>query len=171
MTLEELNALSQRAAVDTFRECCHCDRWARQMALSRPFSSVEGLVGTADDLWARATRDEMLEAFQGHARIGDLEALKARYSATTNDEQGQVLETSEAVIRELHELNIEYEKRHGFIFIVCATGKSAEQMLALLKERIDNSTAREIINGTREQAAIMRLRLGKLIDEKGADHE
>ena len=133
------------------------------------FSSVEALIQTADELWASASRTEILEAFWGHARIGDLDALKVRYFHTTADRQGQILGTSETVIRDLHKLNIEYEQRHGFIFIVCATGKSAEQMLALLKERIDNSTSEEIINGAREQAAIRRLRI--LINDTGADHE
>ena len=171
MTLEELNALPDQQAIEIYHGCCHCQRWARQMALSRPFESTEMLLERADELWAQATHGEILEAFQGHARIGDMEALKARYSGATGDEQGQVLQTSEAVIRELYELNLEYERRHGFIFIVCASGKSAEEMLELLKARIDNSTGHEMINGAREQGAITRLRLHKLVSETEVNNE
>ena len=165
MTLEELNTLKDRAAIEMFHSCCHCWRWARQMVISRPFKSFGALQEQADEHWARATHDEILEAFAGHARIGDMESLKSRYSSTTGEEQGQVLQTCEGVLRELYELNLEYERRHGFIFIVCATGKSAEEMLELLKRRIDNSTAQEMINGAQEQRDIIQLRLHKLINE------
>ena len=171
MTLDELNALEDQAAIESFHGCCHCWRWARQMVLSRPFESVGALLERADELWARATHDEILEAFRGHARIGDMEALKSRYSSTTSDEQGQVLQTSEEVIRELYELNLEYERRHGFIFIVCATGKSAEEMLELLRGRVHNSTPQEMINGAREQRAIIQLRLQKMVSKKGNSDE
>lgn len=171
MTLDELNTLEDRAAIELFHGCCHSWRWARQMVLSRPFESIDAMMDRADELWARATHDEILEAFNGHARIGDIEALKSRYSDTTTTEQGQVLQTTEQVICELYELNIEYERRHGFIFIVCATGKSAEEMLELLKARVHNSTPQEMINGAREQKAIIQLRLQKMVSNKGCSDD
>ncbi len=171
MTLNELNALSQKEAFAVFHGCCHCERWATRMVLARPFTSVPALLDKADELWSQASRAEILEAFSGHARIGDMEALRAKFSGATGREQGQILETSEATLEQLRDLNLEYENRHGFIFIICATGKSAEAMLAALKERIGNATGTEIINGAREQGAINQLRLRRVLSETGEGHD
>ncbi|MYL27911.1 MULTISPECIES: 2-oxo-4-hydroxy-4-carboxy-5-ureidoimidazoline decarboxylase [Halomonadaceae] len=171
MTLDELNVLTQRAAFDMFHECCHCERWATRMVLARPFASIASLLDKADEFWSQSSRAEILEAFSGHARIGDMEALREKFSGATGHEQGQVLETSEATLEQLYELNLLYEQRHGFIFIICATGKSADEMLAALKARIDNPTGTEIINGAREQGAINQLRLQRALSDTGEGHD
>jgi 2-oxo-4-hydroxy-4-carboxy-5-ureidoimidazoline decarboxylase len=163
MTLEEFNQLAELSAVEQLYGCCHCKTWAEKMAALRPFESLDQLLRAANDLWRGADEDEILEAFSGHARIGDIELLRSRYAGRATREQGQVMNASEDVLQELHALNVEYEQRYGFIFIVCATGKSAEEMLLLLKARINNGRAIELINGAREQGAITRLRLQQLL--------
>lgn len=171
MTLNELNTLPDAEAFRVFLECCHCRQWANGMTLSRPFVSVRALLDKAEALWAQASREDILEAFAGHARIGDMEALRETFSGATGHEQGQVLEASEDTLEQLYELNQLYEQRHGFIFITCATGQSAQQMLAALQQRIDNPTASEITNGAREQAAITQLRLKRVLTGKGEKHD
>lgn len=166
VTLSQLNALSEAEALEQFLGCCHCQRWARDMTWSRPYRSFDGLLGMAKASWERASREEILEAFGGHARIGDIEVLRSKYAGVAGEEQGQVAASDERVLRELFELNRSYEQRHGFIFIVCATGKSAAEMAALLRQRIDNTTPTEIANGAREQAAITEIRLRKLVSDQ-----
>lgn len=157
--LIDLNNAPQDRALEQLYGCCHCRRWAQDMAVARPFRSLSSVLALAAQLWESATEEEVLEAFSGHARIGDLDKLRDRFSGPTRDEQGQVLESKESVLQDLHRLNKEYENRHGFIFIVCAKGKSAEFMLGKLRDRIDNSRSEELYNGALEQAKITRIRL------------
>ncbi|MDF3014149.1 MAG: uraD [Cellvibrio sp.] len=126
MTLSEFNALSKEDAIAALYGCCHCQSWAKHVAERRPFVSLEKLLTTANCFWTGVEEEQILEAFSGHARIGDIELLRSHYAGRATQEQGQVLQASEAVIQELHRLNKEYEEKHGFIFIVCASGKSAE---------------------------------------------
>ncbi len=164
MRLDEFNFLPAVDAVSALYGCCHCQTWAEAVSAGRPFVSVDALQARAAQVWLRANEAEILEAFSGHARIGDIELLRSRYAGRATQEQGQVLQASEAVIQALYQLNLEYEAKNGFIFIVCASGKSAEEMLALLRQRIGNSRPLELINGAREQGEITRLRLTKLFD-------
>jgi 2-oxo-4-hydroxy-4-carboxy-5-ureidoimidazoline decarboxylase len=164
MTLTEFNALPREAAIAALYGCCHCQSWAKHVAERRPFANLEKLLTTANCFWTGVEEKEILEAFSGHARIGDIELLRSRYAGRATQEQGQVLQASEAVIQGLYQLNKEYEAKNGFIFIVCASGKSAEEMLRLLQDRIDNPREVELQNGAREQGEITRLRLAKLID-------
>lgn len=164
MTLEDLNNLESGEATALFVECCHCQRWAMQMEKSRPFQSAMYLLDTANLLWAESTENEKLEAFTGHPQIGDMEALRNRYAVSANREQGQILDADEKVLELLRDENQRYLKTYGFIFIVCATGKSADEMLGLLQERLGNDRETELDNAAREQAAITRLRLQKLIE-------
>ena len=108
---------------------------------------------------------EILEAFAGHPQIGDMEALRNRYTATADAEQGQVFAASEATLAALKAANEAYLSRYGFIFIVCASGRSADEMLAMVRDRLENSRTEELVNGAREQAAITQLRLEKIIEE------
>lgn len=164
MTLDEFNQLPAVDAVSALYGCCHCQSWAEAVASHRPFATLEDLFGTAQSIWSGANEAEILEAFSGHARIGDIELLRSRYAGRATQEQGQVMAASEEVIKELYELNLAYEQKNGFIFIVCATGKSAEVMLSLLKERLPNSREEELRNGAGEQAKITQLRLSGLIE-------
>ncbi|GLS25697.1 2-oxo-4-hydroxy-4-carboxy-5-ureidoimidazoline decarboxylase [Marinibactrum halimedae] len=156
--LQQLNTLPQSVVADFFANICHCQRWAEEMAASRPYDSVESVLQKAREAWHDATEAEVLEAFQGHARIGDMNALKQKYSAASK-EQGQVAEADDNVIQALFDENEAYFDKNGFIFIVCATGKSAEEMLVLLRQRLPNPRALEVANGAMEQAKITEIRI------------
>ena len=105
----------------------------------------------AHTCWSDAAESERLEAFSGHPQIGDLSALKNRFAATASAEQGQVAAATEETLLALKSANDAYLEKFGFIFIVCATGKSAEEMLELVNERLPNSRQEELDNGAIEQ--------------------
>ena len=168
MTLEQLNALTDSAAQDFFARCCTSQRWAQNMASSRPFASQEELLTKADDCWRQCDGNDILQAFEGHPKIGDINSLKARYANTSKiagHEQSGTEGADDKVLTALAEGNQRYEERFGYIFIVCATGKSAAEMLALLKERLTNLPDNELIIAAAEQQKITRIRLNKLISE------
>lgn len=164
MTLSEFNQLPSADAIAALYGCCHCQSWAKHVAERRPFGTLEKLLTTANCFWAGVEEVQILEAFSGHARIGDIELLRSRYAGRATQEQGQVLQASESVIQNLYRLNKEYEEKNGFIFIVCASGKAPEEMLRLLQDRIDNPREVELQNGAREQGEITHLRLVKMIE-------
>lgn len=166
MTLAEFNALSPEAAATELLRCCGCRRWAATLSALRPFQSRDALVAAADREWARTSREEWLEAMGHHPRIGGKDALRARFAATkdwSKGEQASVAAADEATLDALAAGNAEYEAKNGFIFIVCATGKSAAEMLALLKQRLPNTKEQELAIAAGEQARITRIRLEKLI--------
>jgi len=132
------------------------------MAAGRPYEDEVQLQQAARRRWDDLSRADWLEAFGRHPKIGDKESIRKKLS-----EQAQVSEASEAVLEGLEKGNSEYQKRFGFIFIVCAAGKSAEKMLQLLKERLRHEPKHELYVAAAEQAAIMKLRVEKLLK----DHE
>lgn len=163
MSVPDLNSLSHEEANTAFLGCCHCVRWAADMNLARPYDSAQSVFSAALDAWQNSTEAERLEAFLGHPQIGDLDALRNKYAASANREQGQITQADEQTLIELAGLNKQYLADHGFIFIVCATGKSAAEMLKLLKDRIGNKREEELNNAAREQGCITQLRLEKLL--------
>ena len=165
MNIDSVNSLSMDDLGLRLQESCHCTAWAKRVAMSAPFSTVDNLVEICTAQWLKATEDEILEAFSGHPQIGDMNALRNKYASTASAEQGQVTSADESVLLALSNQNQAYLKKFGFIFIVCATGKSASEMLALLEARINNSRDEELVNGAREQGEIMKLRLGKLLED------
>jgi len=162
MRLVDLNALDDEAAVDAFLRCCGSSRWARQMAAARPFAGAEAMVGTADAIWLGLDRADWLEAFASHPRIGQRSP-----SAWASEEQGKALSAPDVARLRLAEANREYEARFEYIFIVCATGKSAAEMLGLLEHRLSNDPAAELAVAAGEQSKITRLRLAKLVGGEG----
>jgi 2-oxo-4-hydroxy-4-carboxy-5-ureidoimidazoline decarboxylase len=165
MNIDSINSLTAVDLGSRLKECCHCSNWAERVAVSAPFSSADILVECCATLWLKASEDEILEAFSGHPQIGDMNALRNKYASTASAEQGQVTGADESVLLALRERNQAYLEKFGFIFIVCATGKSASEMLALLEARINNSRDEELVNGAREQGEIMKLRLAKLLED------
>jgi 2-oxo-4-hydroxy-4-carboxy-5-ureidoimidazoline decarboxylase len=157
MTVDELRA--------RLLGCCSCFAWAERVVASAPFATADNLMECCATQWLRATQEELLEAFFGHPQIGDMNALRNKYASTASAEQGQVTNATEGVLLALREKNQLYLEKFGFIFIVCATGKSASEMLALLEARINNSPDEELVNGAREQGEIMNLRLSKLLKD------
>jgi 2-oxo-4-hydroxy-4-carboxy-5-ureidoimidazoline decarboxylase len=125
---EALNALESAAAAAAFERCCGAHRWVEAMASARPFASPETLFETADRLWRQLGPDDWLEAFGHHPKIGDRDSLRQKLASTAQwaaTEQSGTASADEDVLTLLAEGNADYEARHGFIFIVCATGKSA----------------------------------------------
>lgn len=168
MKLSELTELSTERAITHFFRCCGCRTWAEEMAERRPFESPEELFSEAEKIWWDLGRDEWLEAFSAHPKIGDIDSLREKYASTkswSEDEQSGVATADEQVLERLAEANDEYEQRFGYIFIVCATGKSAAEMLALLEERLHNDPDDELEIAAGEQAKITRIRLQKLLEQ------
>lgn len=166
MTLEEFNALPEEEAVSRLLLCCGCASWAAAVARARPFASKEALRAASSEHWSRAGEREWLEAFAHHPRIGGKDALRAKFSATKDwalGEQAGTAAADEATLDALAKGNADYEAKFGFIFIVCATGKTAAQMLALLGERLPNARAHELRVAAGEQAKITEIRLEKLL--------
>lgn len=165
MNLHTLNTLGCEQAHEVFFNCCSAERWTQLMIDSRPFSNQADMLQHAKNHWAAMQESDWLEAFAGHPKIGDVNSLKEKYAATrglAGHEQSSVSEADDLVIEKLAHHNAEYEKIHGFIFIVFATGKSAEQMLALLMDRIHNTRLQELHNAAAEQLKITLLRLDKI---------
>jgi 2-oxo-4-hydroxy-4-carboxy-5-ureidoimidazoline decarboxylase len=166
MTLEKLNALSARDAVTLFRQACGSVRWAEEMTRSRPFTDRDRLTERSDQIWNDLPQEEWKEAFARHPKIGDMKQLRMRFPATaalSEGEQAGLTRTSEKVLKAIAEGNELYEAKFGYIFIVCAAGKSAEEMLSELRRRLDNLPSEEILVASAEQANITQLRLSTLI--------
>lgn len=160
-----INALPADEAFRQFFHTCGITRWAQGMADARPFASEEELWKKAKALWLKGTNKEWLEAFSHHPKIGDVESLRQKFWDTAHlagNEQAGVNGADEETLAALATGNAAYEKRFGFIFIVCATGKSAAEMLALLNARIGNDPAQEMAIAAREQQKITRLRMEKI---------
>jgi len=144
------------------RACCGSERWVEQMMRSRPFASREAALSAARDVWLALDETDWKEAFSHHPKIGDRDALRRRFPSSHHlsaREQAGVDGAHGNVLDELASRNLEYQARFGYIFIVCATGKSADEMLALLRERLTNNPADEIRVAAGEQAKITALRL------------
>lgn len=166
MSIDELNALDAAGLTDALTRCCGASRWVAGMAARRPYASLATLVAAADAIESELGREDWLEAFGHHPRIGDISSLRAKFADTkawASSEQSGTASASEAVLQGLAEGNQAYEERFGYIFIVCATGKSAAEMLALLKARLGNDPDKEWRVAAAEQAKITRLRLEKLL--------
>jgi allantoicase len=165
-SVARFNALSVTEARDALERCCGAARWIDAMLGSRPFVSPQALLKRADDAWGSLQARDYLEAFSHHPEIGaDLNELRRKFAGTSDlaqAEQSGALGASDATLVGLRRQNQAYREHFGYSFIVCATGKSAEEMLALLEQRLQNSPEREIGVAAAEQAKITRLRLEKL---------
>jgi 2-oxo-4-hydroxy-4-carboxy-5-ureidoimidazoline decarboxylase len=169
LTVDALDGLPVGAARERLAACCGSRRWVEGMLAARPFGSSEGLYAAAERVADGLGREDWLEAFAHHPRIGDREALRARFGARAGGwsagEQAGVSGAEEAVLAALEAGNRRYEERFGHLFIVCATGKTAAEMLALLTARLDAAPQQELATAAGEQRKITRLRLAKLVGE------
>jgi OHCU decarboxylase len=158
------NQLSAEDAAHDILPCCGSSVWARELAGRRPFYDEASLVAASDDIWNRLGAQDKMEAFSKHPRIGERKApqLASQRSAEwSKQEQQNVAATGEDVQLALAEANREYEERFGRVFIVCATGKSATEMLDILRRRLRNNDATELLEAAEEQRKITNLRLKK----------
>ncbi|HEV2687150.1 MAG TPA: 2-oxo-4-hydroxy-4-carboxy-5-ureidoimidazoline decarboxylase [Bryobacteraceae bacterium] len=166
MTLAELNAFPRYRAEGELVKCCGSAAWVRAMTGRRPFASLERLLRAASEVWWRLDSDDWLEAFRAHPRIGAQKAVAhapAQAQAWSEMEQSGMSRAGVGVTMALEEANEEYLAKFGYIFIVCASGKGAEEMLSILKSRIANAPEAEIRVAAEEQDKITRLRLERLI--------
>lgn len=166
MTLDQLNRLNEEEATATFTQCCASSGWVERMVIDRPFESLAEMLEISDRIWEECDVDDYMEAFEGHPRIGDVESLAKKYANTktwAGGEQKGVEGADPQVIQRLADGNKNYEEKFGHIFIVCATGKSAAEMLALLEARMGNDPEHEITVAAEEQNKITRIRLKKLL--------
>lgn len=168
MTLEDFNALPDAASREALARCCGSRRWVEQVAGRRPFGSFDDVLAAADEAFSTLEPGDWLEAFSHHPKIGDLESLRAKFASTAGwatGEQAGVSMARETTLAALAEANRAYEEKFGYIFIVYATGKSADEMLALLEERLPHDPEEELPAAATEQMKITHLRLHKLFGE------
>jgi 2-oxo-4-hydroxy-4-carboxy-5-ureidoimidazoline decarboxylase len=163
-TLARWNELPADAAAREIMACCGSTAWAQAVADRRPFADEGSLMQASDEIWSKLNTPDWMEAFSKHPRIGERKApqlASARSAAWSAQEQQKVATAGEAVQLALAEANREYERRFNNVFIVCATGKSAPEILEVLRRRLRNNHADELLEAAEEQRRITNLRLQK----------
>jgi len=166
MTLHELNTLQPEQLKEELLKCCGSRNWVEKMLPFFPVEDMVELLNDAEAQWYECTEADWLEAFTHHPKIGDVASLKKKFASTAtwaSGEQGAVAQASDETLQQLAKGNDDYEKKFGFIFIVCATGKSAEEMLSLLQLRLPNNKDEEMRIAMEEQNKITQIRLQKLL--------
>ncbi|HXC04072.1 MAG TPA: 2-oxo-4-hydroxy-4-carboxy-5-ureidoimidazoline decarboxylase [Bacteroidia bacterium] len=166
MTLQELNTSDSAGCQAELFKCCGSSNWARQLCALRPFQTKEDLLQQSDRIWNACTDADAMEAFSHHPPIGDLKNLEKKFADTkewAGGEQAGVNAAGKETLQALAEGNALYEKRFGYIFIVCASGKSAQEMLDLLTARLHNNAETERMIARAEQNKITHLRIHKLL--------
>ncbi|UPW17047.1 2-oxo-4-hydroxy-4-carboxy-5-ureidoimidazoline decarboxylase [Agarivorans sp. TSD2052] len=163
--LETLNNLPSSQFVSEMASICTSKHWQQGLAELRPFHSKQHLLEMTKQAFAPLNESDWLEAFAGHPMIGDLASLQKKYSQgkhLSQAEQSQVSEAQAQTLQDLLALNQQYLSRYGFIFIVCASGKSAEQMLVMLRQRLGQSREQELTIAAQQQQLISLLRMENL---------
>lgn len=170
LTLVQFNELSKSEATDKLLTCCTSSAWADSLAQTRPFDNIDAMLTASNAAWDKVKTDEanLIEAFDGHPQIGNVDSLKEKYRNTQDSaahEQSGANEADDQVLEDLAQGNQDYLDKFGFIFIVFATGKSAQQMLDLLMARLPNDRDTELANAAAEQDKITSLRIQKLFSQ------
>src|SRR5213083_3684848 len=155
-----LNAQSDERARAALQRCCGARHWVDAMLAARPFASDAELLATAERVWWGLGRADWLEAFAAHPRIGGRGGPKTDWA---RHEQAGADGAAEATLAALAQGNRAYEERFGHVFLISATGRTADEMLVALRGRLTNDPATELRVAAEEQAKITRLRLGKLV--------
>lgn len=163
MTLNQFNSLEQEVAAIHLMECCGSANWVTKMMEQFPFASEKHLVNAAESIWYNeCSEKDWRESFTHHPKIGDVKSLTEKFAGK---EQAGVAVATMETIEALAQANTDYDKQHGFIFIVCATGKSANEMLELLLDRLKNTTEEELHIAMGEQQKISIIRFKKLLTD------
>ena len=165
--LEQLNCAAEETAQSAFTNCCGSQTWARMMIEARPFAGAAALLKQAEQIWLNLESEDWLEAFAAHPKIGARKPVSqqsAQFAKWSNAEQSAAQTAADSLLNELKKANRLYEEKFGFIFIVCATGKSAEEMLNICCRRIRNDADTEIRIAADEQRKITEIRLKKLLE-------
>lgn len=167
MTLHELNTISQPQLKEELQKCCGSSTWVKMLMAYFPADDLTKLLEQAEEIWYECGEDDWKEAFTHHPQIGDIDSLTEKFAATANwaaGEQAAVSTATKQTIEALVKGNKLYEEKFGYIFIVCATGKSAEEMLDILQSRFKNKPEEEIKIAVEEQNKITKLRLQRLLE-------
>ena len=161
------NEADEADALQAMIACCGSRRWAAAMVALRPFESVVHLSLAADNVWSAMKEPDWLEAFACHPRIGERKATHAAAKSAewSAQEQSSTSQAKERVLAELAAGNARYEELYGFTYIVCATGKSADEMLAILNRRLASDRVTELREAAEQQRQITQIRLGKWLTE------
>lgn len=165
MTLSELNALPEEQLIEELTKCCGSTKWVNSMCTIFPVADINELLKEAEAIWQDCNEKDWKEAFTHHPKIGDLTALHERFASTSQWAEGEqegIKHTTDQVLEAFAESNAAYEEKFGYIFIVCASGMLAEEMLSLLTLRMLNTPEDEIQIAMEEQNKITLLRLNKL---------
>lgn len=166
MTLHDLNVLPEDELRKELFKCCGSFNWVNKMLPFFPMDDLVELLEDAEEQWFKCTDEDWKEAFSQHPKIGDTSPLTTKFADTAewaSEEQSAVGTASEQVKADLDKANANYEKKFGYIFIVCASGKTAAEMLSMLQQRLSNTPEEEINIAADEQNKITLLRLQKLI--------
>jgi 2-oxo-4-hydroxy-4-carboxy-5-ureidoimidazoline decarboxylase len=161
------NIANASDALDAMIACCGARRWAESMVALRPVANVLELSVAADRVWSTMEETDWMQAFACHPRIGERKAAQAsgRSIAWSKQEQSSASSAADGVLAELAAGNLLYEQQFGFTYIVCATGKTAEEMLAILTHRLKNDRPAELREAAEQQRQITQIRLGKWLVE------
>jgi 2-oxo-4-hydroxy-4-carboxy-5-ureidoimidazoline decarboxylase len=162
--LERWNSLSAEQATGAILPCCGSWAWARGMAARRPLRNEAALLAASDEIWHNLALPDWMEAFQSHPRIGETHSpqpVLSQAASWSEHEQKKITEGDAAVKLALEQGNHEYERRFGRIFIVCATGRSATEILEMLRRRLQNDAETELREAAEQQRYITHVRLRK----------
>jgi 5-hydroxyisourate hydrolase/2-oxo-4-hydroxy-4-carboxy-5-ureidoimidazoline decarboxylase len=163
MTIKAFNKLNKDEKAKQLLSCCGSSVWVAMMLKRFPFANEAALVDAATDTWYnQCNGTDWLESFTHHPRIGDIKSLTKKFAGK---EQASVAAASKKTIAALADANAAYEAKFGFIFIVCATGRSASEMLRLLEDRLSNTIGEELHIAMGEQMKISIIRFQKLITD------
>jgi 2-oxo-4-hydroxy-4-carboxy-5-ureidoimidazoline decarboxylase len=165
--LDAWNALDVDAAVAALLSCCAAPRWTQAVVAQRPYLSAKELLIAADIAWAATDESDWMEAFRAHPRIGERKAAHASAQSTawSRQEQAAADAAHAETLAELATGNVRYEELFGFTYIVCATGKSAEEMLQILRRRLASDRKNELQEAAEQQRQITQIRLRKWLHE------
>lgn len=161
--LAYVNSCPEHELRDIFQAVCHSQRWISQMIAARPFGSLLDLQEKGSHAWSCCSEPDWKEALDGHPRIGERAAGDDLASRWSRGEQSQAVTPDQAVKRELAARQAAYEEKFGYIFLICATGRSSEEILAAVKARMEQSPESELQTVAEELSKIISLRLEKLL--------
>jgi 2-oxo-4-hydroxy-4-carboxy-5-ureidoimidazoline decarboxylase len=165
MDLAAFNALPPAAAEAELLACCSSPRWAAAVAALRPFRDLDHLQEAADKAWWALDEGDWFAAFEAHPRIGERAAGEGAHARWSTAEQADAQRADQTVRDEIARGNVDYELRFGHVFLICASGRSGEEILAELRRRLDSSPETELRTAAAEQAKITRLRVERMLDE------
>ena len=166
MTLEQFNNLDSDNRFEELLKCCGSTNWANSLNTKFPFSNIDSLMQESDEIWRCISDSDIFEAFTHHPKIGDIKSLEEKFATTkqwASAEQSGVQQAKQETIEALAKGNEDYVIKFGYIFIVCASGKTADEILALLLNRLPNNAETELKIAAAEQNKITHIRLNKLL--------